>query len=599
MPDNIVFNRFVFFDANFINPSERSIVAAMQGPLSNLFASFQTIATAIFIIAAMVMGLKMALSTIASKKAQYKESTAKFLTGFIILMCLKWILAGIFYINESLVAILFSVSRSSDLTVPVYITEAVPIFGRVLTDLVKVVASLWDGDGAIHVAGYFGIVMSNMTKSIGGDLIASIVGFIIMGQTLTICGSYIKRVFMCVLLGMVSPLIVAADTITSVTGKQSTIFANWLKNFVATVFMQTFHAIYMVVILSVLSKIYAKNSVTGLNPTAIGIITIALTTGLVKMEKMLKGMFGLGDSMAGDLKDGGKGMLKALGAVKGLGAAAGAIKDNAPKMKDAAKRKQAYSTELNKLKGAQSSDNSKAAFAAAKKAKAEGNMDEYHKQMKIAAEARKDAKERGVTFDKKGNSSADAATKTNTSKGGNNANGDYLQQVINAKNNPASMTREQQIQQLEAAIGQETKNYKSAALATVMGPANIAAGIGMGLGMGDDISETLMKGGIITAALDKGTELVGGKMADKDRKTFYEHEKREGEKIGYTPSEKIIREKSVVEKTVKNAVDKKLYIDPIAVGREIGKQFQGVGEILSDTMKKELKHIDRDLDDSQ
>ncbi len=594
MPDSIVFNRFAFFDANFVNPSNYSLTGAMETVLSNLFASFQTVAIAIFIVAAMITGLKMALSSIASKKAQYKETALKWVTGFLILICLKWILAGIFYINEYIVALLYSVASKSELSIPVYVTEAIPIFGSALTELFKGVASLWGGDGGFNVKGYFGIFLSNLTRSIGGDITASIVGFIIIGQTLTVIGSYIKRVFMCILLGIVSPLIVAADTITASTGKQSTIFKNWLQNFSVTVFMQSIHAAYMVVVLQILAKLYAQStwSIYNLNAMQVGIVTIVLTTGLVKLEKLIKSLFGIGDSLAGSLKDGGKGMLKALGAVKGLEVAGKAIKDNAPKMRDAAKRRQASAKTLDTLKAQKRSSNDtyQQAMSAARDAKHRGDTAEYSRQMKIAMQARRE----GV-YGKEG---------TNVKQGNNLGDKqDVVQQAINKASSPITsntqnknMTIGEQIRQAEEEHAKSITDFKSAALASTMSVANIAAGAGIGLGLDDDLVDVLTKGSVITKGLDWATEKVGAKAADKDRKTFYEHEKQDGERLGYTPSEKIIREKTVVEKTIDNAIDKKLYIDPVAVGKEIAKKFEGIGDVFSDTMKRELRHIDRDID---
>lgn len=602
LPDSIAFNKAPILDANFINPHQGSLISEMGADIfGNLFATFQTIAIAIFVIAAMVTGLKLALSSIASKKAQYKEAALKWLTGFLVLLCLRWILAGVFYINETVVA---TISKSaSSVEIPVKILSAIPVIGRILSDIWSSIASLWGGDGAISMYGYYGIIVANLMNAIGGDIIASIVTFVILGQSFTFIGTYVKRLFMCVLLGMISPLIVAADTIVSATGGRSTILKTWIKNFTLTVFIQTIHAMSMLVILSILSNIYHSRG----NYLLQSIVTIVLTTGLVKMEKLVKGMFGIGDSLAGDLKDGGKGMIKAMAAMRGVGAAAMSLKDNVPKMQQADKKRQAYRSELTKLKdeqahGTSSAEKAKTAFAAAKEAKANGNMDEYNKQKKIAAEHLKEAREYGYTLDKRGNNvveysgnaNRNTANNVNTNNSNsnnntnNNNNGDYLQQIINKNTSGNNLTREERIQKLEEGIANETSNYKSAKLAKTMGVANLAAGIGLGLGMGDDVSETLFKGGMITAALDKGTEMVGRKAADKDRKTFYEQETQDGRTSGYTPSEKIIREKTTVEAAVT--------LDVAKLNNELKKQFKDLGEVFGDQIKKELRHIDQDLD---
>lgn len=577
MPDNIVFNRFSFFDANFIKPADGSMLKGMGSTLNNLFASFQTIAISLFIIAAMIVGIKMALSTVASKKAQYKEAALKWITGFLILLCLKWIIAGIFYINELLVAKMFSISKADDVKIPVYITDAIPIYGKLLTDLFKAVSSLWGGNGTlIEVGGYFGIFLANLCKSIGGDIIASIMGFVIMGQTFTIIGSYIKRVFMCALLGMISPLIVVVDTITSITGKQSTVLKSWLKNFSTTVFMQFFHAAYMVVVLQILAGLYAQNSLTGLNATQVGIISIVLLTGLVKLEKLIKGMFGIGDSFAGDLKDGAKGMVKAMGAVKGLSEGFKAVSDNKQKETDAGKRKMAYMSELAKMKE--------------QGGKKGSTVNVTNNNTNNSSD--------NSTSNNSSNDTHNVANNTTSNSSGNgnslqHSTGDYLQDVLN--NQAQNLTREQKIHKLEEAIAEETANENSAKFARIMAPANIAAGIGLGLGMGEDVGESLFKGGYITKGLDYASEKVGYRAAGGKRRSFYESEKKDGEKYGYEPSEKIVKEKTTVEKTVTNG---QLYVNPVAVSKEWKKQFSELGDVFGDTMKKKMKEIDKDLDNA-
>ena len=391
--------------------------------------------------------------------------------------------------------------------------------------------------------GYLGIILANICKSAGGNIIASIVGFILMGQTLIVVGSYLKRLFMCIFLGIVSPMIVAADTIMSSMGNQPTIFKNWIRNFSLTVFMQTVHALYMVVTLQIIAGVYNSGPLSpegnGLNESQAAIVVIILTTGLVKLEKLIKALFGIGDSFAGDLKSGAKGMVQAMGAVRGITAGAKALSNNVPKMKDAAKRKQAYSKQLDELKSQKQTSNNRymQAISAARDAKHRGDTAEYNKQMKIAMQARRESVfGKGASSVQKGTSSADSAKNVDVVKQAIDK-----QSSVSAQNN---ITLGEQIRKAEEGYAQAHADLKSATLATIMGPANLAAGIGIGIGVEDQIGEALFKGGHITAALDKGAEIVGYVSADKDRKSLYRNEAADGQTIGYTPSDKLIREKT-------------------------------------------------------
>ncbi len=79
-------------------------------------------------------------------------------------------------------------------------------------------------------------------------------------------------------------------------------------------------------------------------------------------------------------------------------------------------------------------------------------------------------------------------------------------------------------------------------------------------------------------------------------KTYNENSNLGGQKYTDSTSEKIVRKETIVEKAGEAI---KLSIDPIAVGKEIGKQFKGINDVLSNTMKQELRQIDCNLDDSQ
>lgn len=583
MPDSICFNRVPLLDANFVNPHEDSLLAMMGIEIfQDLFASFQTIAISVFMVAAMVTGLKLALSTIAVKKAQYKEAAMKWVTGLVILLCLKWILAGIFLVNEIIVSRLYHlVEESDDLQIPIYPTEAIPIIGRLITDLVKSVASLWGGDGTpFYGEGYYGIIAANLMKSIGGDIVASIVTFVMIGQCFTVIGSYIKRVFFTLILGLVSPLIIATDTVLGISGGHSTVFKSWLKNFIGTVFTQSFHAAYLVVVFRILNNIYVQNW-TG-SYYLQSIITIVLMTGLIKMEKMIKGMFGMGDSMAGDLKSGNKGIMKAMAAAKGAGAAIGAIMDNKPKMQDAQKRRAAFSAEKANIKAQILAGNSGGGNGGGPSATAVAGQ---------IAGAVQNATTAGVqnATNNGGGYNGGGYNGNGGGNGGNGGNGDYLQSVLNKSQQ--NLTPEQKLHMLEEAEAKAIADEKSAKFAGIMGAANLAAGIGISIGMGDDIGEAMFKGGMITSGLDKLSEGIGRRAADGDRRTLYAQERADLQGSGVDPSDKILRKGKVDLHVTMD--DVKLAMNPIEIRKNIKKEFT---EVFTNQVQKEMREVDKNLD---
>lgn len=505
MPDTILFNRVAFLDPNFLNPAKNALVSSFSNVIKNTFESFRIIAIAIFIVAAMIIGIKLAVSSLAAEKAKYKQAIMYWITGIIILTVLKYIISAIFIINEEIVEIAFRTQDSIAFQVPT--AEAIPVIGT----FIKSIRELFTNKEylTVSVPGYLGFFLRYLLQGLGGNLLSSIIAFIVMGQTITLLIAYIKRMVLCVMLAVASPLIVAVDTINKSVGKQGNLFNNWFKNFTLTVMMQSFHAMVLVVILKILSSVEA-------NSMRESLIAIIMTTGLVKFEKMFKKLFGIDDGMMGDLKGA---AMKSMAAIHGAKQAVGAVGDNIGKYKSAAKKKATLVKERdllareNKARSVLESTSGTAKgvpantdpstleglknqkYAAAMQAKANGDMDGYHENMKAAAASSTQAKRQAAL--------------------------DELASIKREK-------REQEIRSKETEIGQETANMSSAAFASAMGPANLIAGAGFGIGLGQDVADAFVKGGYITKGLDAAAERIGRRGADRERSRQYDEAKENG-----------------------------------------------------------------------
>lgn len=232
-PDQIIFNKIPLLDPNFINPADGSIGKLASGALKNTYSSFFVLSVTIFTIAALVIGIKLVFSSLAAEKAKYKESLNNWIMGIVMLFLVHYLLAGMFYLNEQIVA---SVSTIADgITFPIDLTNiltgvgtlvgwtAGPLGGMIGTAIGKAASSLIGGLASafdmkeivtVDVPGYGGLILMFMMKGmIGGDLLSSIICLIILGQTFALVITYVKRAFMCILLGIMAPLVVAVDVI--------------------------------------------------------------------------------------------------------------------------------------------------------------------------------------------------------------------------------------------------------------------------------------------------------------------------------------------------------------------------------------------------
>lgn len=218
-PDQIIFNKVPFFDPNFINPTlnnamtTNSPVVILQGLIKNLYYTSFVIAGAVFVIAAMVIGIKLALSTIATERAHYKQALMTWITGLFLLFTTHFIMLIIFTVNEEIVTAV-SVA-SDDIEFSLDLLKIIPLgIGKALSTIVNGIAGLLGADSSvtdITVQGYGGLLIKFAAYAFGGDLPSSIVCAILLGQTVALIVMYIKRLFYSIILGMVAPLIVAAD----------------------------------------------------------------------------------------------------------------------------------------------------------------------------------------------------------------------------------------------------------------------------------------------------------------------------------------------------------------------------------------------------
>ncbi len=114
--DRVIFNTIPFLDVNFLNPANGSLFETTSGdstPLANivvsLYSTVFTLAVTFLGIVVGLMAIKLAVSSLASEKAKYKEALMKFLFSLVALFGMHYAMSFIFYINESLVEMASSI----------------------------------------------------------------------------------------------------------------------------------------------------------------------------------------------------------------------------------------------------------------------------------------------------------------------------------------------------------------------------------------------------------------------------------------------------------------------------------------------------------
>lgn len=230
-PDKIIFNEFSIFDPNFLNVTELSeysgVTMAIKEAVSPLYFTFFTIAGTLMVISAMIIGIKLAITSIAVEKAQYKEVLNKWLVGIILLFSLHFLILGVFTINEKICEAASEIAdglviEAGDNWAESLMTSGVNavngiknFFGSLLGDSVKEKPN--DDTLKSAFTGYTGIIGYLIIKCLGNwgtvAMIYVIILLALIGQTLNLIIHYTKRVIFIIFLVVFAPLVVAVDVI--------------------------------------------------------------------------------------------------------------------------------------------------------------------------------------------------------------------------------------------------------------------------------------------------------------------------------------------------------------------------------------------------
>lgn len=114
--DRVIFNTIPFLDINFINPSSGSMfesasqtgngtMTAFGKIIANMYYTIFVLAIAFLGVIVGVMAIKLAISSIASEKAKYKQAIGNWLLALILVFTSHYLISFIFFVNEKMVEV--------------------------------------------------------------------------------------------------------------------------------------------------------------------------------------------------------------------------------------------------------------------------------------------------------------------------------------------------------------------------------------------------------------------------------------------------------------------------------------------------------------
>ena len=302
-PETILFNKLEMTNINFFEDSGTSSFA---GQLKNNIASWYSVMRTIAIVASicvlLYIGIRMATSTLASEKAEYKRMFIDWLVGFVLIFVLHYIIILVITGNNLIVDTLKTTIETP--------ANGLTSFIDKIADRIK-----WN-------------------QPVSETLSATFVFLILVGITLAFLLMYIKRMIVVAFLIIIAPLITITYSIDKVSDSKSQALDSWLKEFIWTVLIQPFHCVIYVVFVSVAVSSLDESTLSS------SVLAIMCLIFILQAEDIVKKIFGIQADNIGKMSNsfamaaGGALVASKLGgkAAGGTGKVVGKVADKAAKL---------------------------------------------------------------------------------------------------------------------------------------------------------------------------------------------------------------------------------------------------------------------------
>lgn len=269
-PFDILFNKVPILDINFFEiDEEENIVNQIRIGVATWYYVLRILASAILLVILVYVGIRMAISTVASDRAMYKKMLVDWVCSLALIFVIQYIIVFTININNALVNAMSVTSDSKE------------------------------------ISNAFDTIKSEAMKLFSLDAVgATVVYCMLVWQTIGLLISYFNRMLKIAFLIIISPLITLTYSIDKMGDGKAQALGKWLKEFVFTILMQPFHCIIYMSLINIAMKMLIDN--TGFGGT--GSIRDSLATALVAIlcirfvkeaEKIVRKIFAFQDDNSG------------------------------------------------------------------------------------------------------------------------------------------------------------------------------------------------------------------------------------------------------------------------------------------------------------
>lgn len=261
-PFDIFFNKVALLDVNFFNiPNDDSMISNIRISIAGWYYVMRNLAAAILLCVLIYVGIRMAITTIASDKASYKKMLVDWICSLALIFLIQYIIIFTLEVNSAFIRALSGVSEGEELQ-------------KAIIEIKKTSAD-WSLNG----------------------IAATVVYCMLVGQTLGLVITYFNRMLKIAFLIIISPLITLTYSIDKMGDGKAQALGTWLKEFVFSVLIQTFHCVIYMAFISMAATLLNDPVGFADNNNLAGAIISMLCIKFTKdAEKILGKIFKFSDS---------------------------------------------------------------------------------------------------------------------------------------------------------------------------------------------------------------------------------------------------------------------------------------------------------------
>ena len=273
-PFDILFNKVQLVDINFFHiDNSKTIVNTIRKGVASWYYVMRLIATAILLVILVYVGIRMALSTVASEKATYKKMLFDWAMSLAIIYVLHYLIIFVLYLNDAIVSTLEAAAATDTGEVSAII------------DALFVLSKKWMN-----------------INSIPATAVYCLLGW----QTIGLLISYFNRMLKLAFLLIIAPLITITYSIDKMGDGKAQVLNRWLKEFIYTILIQPFHCIIYITLVSTSFKLMTsvatytngKANIPNAKTTdmiAAGILAILCIRFIKEAENLVRSIFNFQD----------------------------------------------------------------------------------------------------------------------------------------------------------------------------------------------------------------------------------------------------------------------------------------------------------------